>query len=450
MKRYDSYKDSGVKWLGEIPSHWECVKLKSLCSMFGRIGFRGYSRDDLVDEGEGAITLSPSNFVDGYLNYSNCSYLSWKKYYESPEIMVENGDIVFVKTASIGKVAIVKNLPEKTTINPQILVFKHIKCNASYLNYYLQSKFIQGWIVAGANGSTISTISQVEVGKYPIFLAPFPEQEAIAIYLDSATSKIDEAIAQQQKMIDLLNERKQIIINNAVTKGLDPNVKMKPSGIDWIGMIPEGWEVLRIKNLISLLTDYDANGSFSDIAKNCNINVGVPFAWMVRTTDLVNKRYGIVDGNNFCDQKTYNYLAKSSLCSGDLLMTKRGNVGNVYVVPDCDQPMTLAPNLYLLRTLKNKVNNKYLVYYLSSSKPQGQLALLNKSTTLGALYKDDVKGLNVVIPPLNVQNILVDWIEKKCHDVDAAIDNIKKQISLLQERKQIIINDVVTGKVKVV
>ncbi len=90
------------------------------------------------------------------------------------------------------------------------------------------------------------------------------------------------------------------------------------------------------------------------------------------------------------------------------------------------------------------------MYYLSSSKPQGQLALLNKSTTLGALYKDDVKGLNVVIPPLNVQNILVDWIEKKCHDVDAAIDNIKKQISLLQERKQIIINDVVTGKVKVV
>ena len=450
MERYDSYKDSGVKWLGEIPSHWEVVKLKSLCKMFGRIGFRGYSRDDLVDDGEGAITLSPSNFSDGHLDFSNSSYLSWSKYYESPEIMVQNGDIVFVKTASIGKVAYVENLPVETTVNPQILVFKEIKCNAKFLSYYLQSTKIQGWIVASANGSTISTISQVSVGNYPVILPAQKVQEALVEYIDIEISKINVAIAQQQKMIDLLNERKQIIINNAVTKGLDPSVPLINSGIDWIGQIPEGWKVYKIKNLISLQTDYDANGSFSDIAKNCNINTGNPYAWMVRTTDLVNKRFGIVEGNNYCDKSTYDYLAKSSLSPGDLLMTKRGNVGNVYLVPDYDRPMTLAPNLYLLRTLRNKVNNKFLMYFLSSSKPQGQLALLNKSTTLGALYKDDVKALNVVLPPLDVQNSLVDWIEDKIIDIERAIDCIKDMISLLQERKQIIINDVVTGKVKIV
>ena len=435
MKRYDSYKDSGVKWLGEIPSHWE---VKRLGSYFTE------RRVKVSDEEYEPLSVTKLGVFTQWENVAKSNDGDNRKLVKRGDFVINSrsdrkgSSGVSDRDGSVSLINIVLQ-PRKTII-------------AGYTNYLLKSyQFIEEYYRNGRGiVADLWTTRFEEMKMIKVAIPSIKEQEAIANYLDTATSKIDEAIAQQQKMIDLLNERKQIIINNAVTKGLDPNVKMKPSGIDWIGMIPEGWEVLRIKNLISLLTDYDANGSFSDIAKNCNINVGVPFAWMVRTTDLVNKRYGIVDGNNFCDQKTYNYLAKSSLCSGDLLMTKRGNVGNVYVVPDCDQPMTLAPNLYLLRTLKNKVNNKYLVYYLSSSKPQGQLALLNKSTTLGALYKDDVKGLNVVIPPLNVQNILVDWIEKKCHDVDAAIDNIKKQISLLQERKQIIINDVVTGKVKVV
>ncbi|MFM5985051.1 MAG: hypothetical protein ACKO9I_06970, partial [Sphaerospermopsis kisseleviana] len=104
---YDQYKDSGVEWLGEIPEHWEICKLKRRVSIFGRIGFRGYTIQDIVLEGEGAITLSPSNILDGKINYSNLTYLSWDKYYESPEIQVFNKDILFVKTGStIGKVAI--------------------------------------------------------------------------------------------------------------------------------------------------------------------------------------------------------------------------------------------------------------------------------------------------------------------------------------------------------
>ena len=449
MKRYDSYKDSGVKWLGEIPSHWDSASLLYL--LRAKISDGPHETPNLIEDGIPFISIDSLNDtkeIDFSVVKKFISYKDYERYCYKTKL--EKGDVLFSKAATIGKTAIVGE-GVFMVWSPLAILKPNLDKISSFYLYYIMNckKAIEEVSLSGSKNTQIN-VGMRELEKIRIPIPSIEEQSKITYFLENETSKIDEAIAQQQKMIDLLNERKQIIINNAVTKGLDPNVKMKPSGIDWIGMIPEGWEVLRIKNLISLLTDYDANGSFSDIAKNCNINVGVPFAWMVRTTDLVNKRYGIVDGNNFCDQKTYNYLAKSSLCSGDLLMTKRGNVGNVYVVPDCDQPMTLAPNLYLLRTLKNKVNNKYLVYYLSSSKPQGQLALLNKSTTLGALYKDDVKGLNVVIPPLNVQNILVDWIEKKCHDVDAAIDNIKKQISLLQERKQIIINDVVTGKVKVV
>lgn len=322
-------------------------------------------------------------------------------------------------------------------------------CDSRFYHYFLHDWDITKAIYNQGKGLRQS-LNWDDIKNMLMPVLDISEQTAIANYLDSTTAKIDEAIAQQQKMIDLLNERKQIIINNAVTKGLDPNAKMKDSGVEWIGEIPEHWEVSRIKNVITLLTDYDANGSFSDIAKNCNINNGTPYAWMVRTTDLVNNRVGIVEGNNYCDKKTYDYLAKSSLESGDLLMTKRGNVGMVYVVPECSCPMTLAPNLYLLKTKASDINNRYLMHYLSSTKPKSQLAILNKSTTLGALYKDDVKSLQIALPPIDEQLLLAQFIDKELDKVDSVISNCNRQISLLQERKQIIINDVVTGKVKVV
>lgn len=135
-------KQSGVEWIGDVPKHWEVCKLKHYSQVFGRIGFRGYNQTDLVNEGEGAITLSPSNMQNGILNYDKCSYLSWKKYYESPEIMIYNDDVLFVKTGSTyGKISYVADLPMEATINPQIVVFKNIKGNNKYL-YYLDRKSV--------------------------------------------------------------------------------------------------------------------------------------------------------------------------------------------------------------------------------------------------------------------------------------------------------------------
>ena len=412
--------------------------------MFGRIGFRGYSRNDLVDEGEGAITLGPSNFIDGYLDFSKCSYLSWKKYYESPEIMVNNGDIVFVKTASIGKVALVKNLPVETTVNPQILVFKSIKCNASYLNYYLQSKGIQGWIIASANGSTISTISQVEVGNYPIYLAPFEEQEAIANYLDAATSKIDSAIAQQQKMIDLLNERKQIIINNAVTKGLDPNVKMKPSGIDWIGDIPEHWKLMKTLYVLSMpITDgpHETPQLFED---------GIPFV----SAEAVSCGNGKIDFEHirgyiskaFYEECCKKYIPKKN----DIYMIKSGATTGKVAIVDTDRTFTIWSPLAVFRCNVNIMYYKYLYYVLQSKPYQIQVQLGWSFGTQQNIGMRTLEKLLIAVPPISEQNLMVEILDNQIYKIDLCIEQVNKQISLLQERKQIIINDVVTGKVKVV
>lgn len=211
-------KDSGVDWIGEIPEHWEVKKLKHVCQAFGRIGFRGYSTTDLVDEGEGCITLSPSNMRDGKMQYGKCTYLSWEKYEESPEIKVFNGDILFVKTGSTyGKSSIVEDLPLEATINPQLLVFKNFTCNNMFLANVLQSTAIKTQVEISVIGGTIPTISQQKILNY---VFPFPtedEQYAIVEYVESKSAPINSAIKAAEKQIFLLQERKQIIINDVVT-----------------------------------------------------------------------------------------------------------------------------------------------------------------------------------------------------------------------------------------
>lgn len=211
-------KDSGVEWIGKVPKHWEICKLKHVSSLYGRIGFRGYNQTDLVSEGEGAITLSPSNMQNGTMDYNKCSFLSWKKYYESPEIMIKDGDILFVKTGSTyGKTSLVNKLPMEATINPQIVVFKDIKVNNHFLYYLLTNDIVQMQVSLTVGGSTIPTLSQDNILNYVIPIAPKNEQDEIANYLDKKCKSIDSSISKAQHQVELLHEYKQSLITEVVT-----------------------------------------------------------------------------------------------------------------------------------------------------------------------------------------------------------------------------------------
>ena len=250
FEKYSSYKDSGVEWLEEIPEHWEIDKLKNYCKAFGRIGFRGYNTSDLVNESEGAITISPSNIFEYSMTFNKCSFLRWEKYYESPEIQIEENDILIVKTGStFGKIGMVKNLPEKATINPQLLVLKDIKIEQRFFYYMMTSSVIQTQVNQQVIGSTIPTISESKILNFVSILPSKEEQTKIASFLDEKTAQIDEVISQKEKLIELLKEQKQIVINDAVTKGLDKNVEFVDSGVEWIGKIPKHWNVEKGKRL---------------------------------------------------------------------------------------------------------------------------------------------------------------------------------------------------------
>ena len=210
--------DSGVEWIGEMPKGWSVYKLKHICNAFGRIGFRGYSTSDLVEENEGAITLSPSNMKDGGMTYEKCTYLSWKKYEESSEIKIHDGDIIFVKTgSSYGKSSIVYGLPKEATVNPQLLVFKDIRCSREFLSYVLMTNSIRNQIETSVIGGTIPTISQNKILNFSFTCPSKGEQENIVCKLGELINPIKSSIKKIEKRISFLRERKQIIINEVIT-----------------------------------------------------------------------------------------------------------------------------------------------------------------------------------------------------------------------------------------
>lgn len=155
-----------------------------VCDIKGRIGFRGYTRQDLVEEADGAITLSPSNIINQELNYEDCSYISWAKYEESPEIKVAVGDVIFTKTASVGKTALVKYLPKEATINPQLVVLKNIQCNPAFLAYVLKTYRFQQEVAKLQGVGSVPNISQISLSGITIPVPPLAEQQRIVDILD--------------------------------------------------------------------------------------------------------------------------------------------------------------------------------------------------------------------------------------------------------------------------
>lgn len=212
--------------LGIIPEDWEIVNLGSIAKINGRIGFRGYTVADLVPKGFGAITLSPSNIIDNQIDYTDCTYISWYKYDESPEIKVNNGDILLVKTGStFGKSALVNNLPEKATINPQFVLLNNIKCDNKYLSYIIKHDIIQNQIHSDIVGGAIPTLSQEKISKFILFHPPLPEQKAIA----EALSDVDELITALDKKI----AKKRLIKQGAMQELLTGKKRLPGFEEEW-------------------------------------------------------------------------------------------------------------------------------------------------------------------------------------------------------------------------
>ena len=212
-------EDSGVEWIGEIPEGWIKSKLKYKSKIIGRIGYRGYTVEDLVEEGQGVITLSPSNIVDGELNLEKRTFLSFEKYYESPEIILEHNDIVYVQRGStIGKSTIIPLNHPEMTINPQLVILKKFDCVPRFIYYFMKSEVIGIQTSNQISGGSTPLITQNSVENFIIVLPKTKQEQTLIVeYLDSKTKKIDDLVQLEQKKIDLLKEYRQSLISEVVT-----------------------------------------------------------------------------------------------------------------------------------------------------------------------------------------------------------------------------------------
>ena len=429
MERYNEYKDSGVQWLGEIPSHWDmqrwrflltenkvkntdCKEKVQLQFKYGDI-VRKANQDEDADVLEAISKYTVVAPDDIMINGLNLNY-----------------DFISQRVAQVRENGVITSA--YVSLRPTSLA-----CSR-YYTYFLKSMDFKKMFHGMGTGIRL-TLSYNELKNQFI---PFPaiiEQQAIADYLDTATAKIDEAIAQQQKMIDLLNERKQIIINNAVTKGLNPDVPMKDSGVDWIGEIPEHWEICKLKRV--------ANG-FSNGTSATQITFGTtPYSvTRIETISTGSINYDKV-GYVKKDSSLNRYLLKKN----DVLIS---NINSFERVGNCaiyDGQHELYHGMNLLRiTPLDNIVPEYLLYSLKSANYMGQMRRACKpAINQVSVPSSVVKGIIITFPPLSEQEEIAIYCSRALQCIEDSVDNCKKQISLLQERKQIIINDVVTGKIKV-
>lgn len=424
MERYSEYKDSGVKWLGEIPSHWEVVR--------GLAVFSENKNKNTQLENSIVLSLSYGKIIvkkdidSGLVPEEYSSYQIVKPGF----IIVRSTDLQNDKTSlRIGYVC-----------NEGIITSAYLGLqvkgnnNDKYLYYFLHDWDITKEIYRHGNGLRQS-LSWNDLRDVNVLLPPLSEQDAIVRYIDAATSKIDKAIAMQQKMIDLLNERKQIIIQNAVTKGLDENVEMKDSGVEWIGMIPKHWEILKLKRCASIKTGttpptnerkYFDGGRISWFTPGDLNDLHLKFASKTITQKAIDDKVG-----RLFPAKTIYFVgigatvAKVSAC--EFAASSNQQINAII----CNESLDYIFATYVLKSEQEFIRN------------------MANYVTLPIINQSDTGLIDMIVPPKSEQQAIVAYLGKEMQRFDSAISNCQRQIALLQERKQIIINEVVTGKVKV-
>ena len=405
MATYDSYKDSGVKWLGQIPSHWE---LKKLRAFFDEVSEQNLSRksSNQLQFKYGTIVPKQDQSVDKDVWNTISKYT-----------LVEPGDII-INGLNLNydvisqRIGIVRE--EGVITSAYVSIRPKSLASAKFYEYLLKALDARKTFHGFGTGVR-ATLAWKELKHKLLPVVPFVEQEAIVAYLDKVTGEIDRAIEAQQKMIDALNERKQIIITRAVTRGLNPDAPLRDSGIDWLGQIPAHWICTKLKYFIKIKSgDAIVNSELTD-----------------------NGTYPVFGGGEMMGRSN-NY----NVAPGNIV------VGRVGARCGCVTPIVenswATDNALVITPLDIQID--YLIYVLHG-------ADLNKIASTNAqplLTGTKVKNTFIPVPTFEEQIVIANQLNKRCEEVNEAIANCERMITLLTERKQIIINEVVTGKKKVI
>jgi type I restriction enzyme S subunit len=414
-QRYAEYKDSGEEWLGMIPQHWEAGKLWGVASVKARLGWRGLKASEYVDEGY--IFLSTPNIKPKYIDFENINYITAERYFESPEIMLQEGDVLIAKDGStLGITNVIRKLPAPATVNSSIAVIRPKKIlDSVFLFYFLLSDYIQSIVQLKKGGMGVPHLFQSDLRKFSVLIPPTEEQQAISIFLDHETAKIDALIAKKEHLIELLQEKRAAIISYAMTKGLDPNVPMKDSGVEWLGEIPAHWDIKRLKRIAGLRAGFAIT---SDIIEDTG-------------------EYPVFGGNGIRGfTSSYTHEGDSPII---------GRQGALCGCINFAQGKFWASEHAVVATTKPDVNPHWLMYLLQSM----SLNRYSESAAQPGLAVETISSLHMCLPPNNEQNNIANFLRYETENNDSLSLKINKSIEKLKEYRTALISAAVTGKIDV-
>ncbi|MBJ9323245.1 MULTISPECIES: restriction endonuclease subunit S [Citrobacter] len=433
-KAYSEYRDSGVEWLGNVPTKWLITELKRYSWVKGGYAF---ASDLFISFGEPVIRIGDIS-QDGSINLANCKYVSRTIAKQSQSYIVQNGELLMAMTgATIGKAGFYEN-KSPALINQRVGLFKTLDklMNYRFLWYTLKSSGYQEYIKLTAFGGAQPNISDAGMVGYRTTIPSLQEQVFIASFLDNETAKIDSLIEKQQQIIELLKEKRQAVISHAVTKGLNPDVPMKDSGVEWLGTIPKHWSIWK------LFHAYDTIGSGTTPTSNDENWFQGNIPW-VTTGEL---RENIINNTlkNISTVTLQSFSALKLYPAGSIIIAMYGaTIGRIGILG-----VDATTNQACCAMTKSKViNNLYLKYWLQTFREN----IINLSSGGGQpnINQEKVASLKISSPDLNEQLIIIDFLDKKTTKIDDLISKQLQQIELLKERRTALISAAVTGKIDV-
>ena len=435
-QKYAEYKDSGIEWLGEIPSHWTATALKR----YSRITDGSHHSPKIEIEGFPFVSVTD-------VGINNINFFDAKKITETDYLrLVKEGckpavnDVLLTKDGTIGRACIVtEDMPDFVILSSLGLITPNKEISSHFLYYYLVSGINVDQMNSVIHGSALKRMTINKINDLILTFPDFYEQEKIASFLDHETAKIDSLIAKQEKLIELLKEKRQAVISHAVTKGLNPDVAMKDSGVEWLGQVPEHWQKKILKYIVS-----QQGGGTPDKSNLSFWDGDIPW---VSPKDM--KVDYISTSQDKITVKAIEQSSTKLVPIGSVLMVVRGMI-LIHSVPVAltQEAVTINQDMKALIP-NNDLDSEYFLYLLKGLKDY----LLDYVETSGhgtkCLRSDDFMNMPLFLPNVEEQKNIVQYIKNKSEVFDSLINKAESAIQLMQERRTALISSAVTGKIDV-
>lgn len=442
--RYEKYKDSGVEWLGEVPEDWDIKRLKSIVEEPLKYGANESAElDDRTLPR--FVRITDINNAGGL---RDDTFKSLPLEIAEPYLLKE-GDVLLARSgATVGK-SFIYSVEWGTACFAGYLIrvrLNHTTCLAKWLYYFCQTDEYWGYVI----GSQIqATIQNVSAEKYANLYLPLPrihEQTQITAFLDRETAKIDELIAEQQRLIELLKEKRQAVISHAVTKALNPDVPMKDSGVEWLGEIPEHWVPKKIGAISSLKGRLGWQGLKAEEYRDHG-------PYVVSSAHFENHQIDW-DACPRVSQERYDIDSNIQLAPNDVLLMKDGAaMGKLAFLESLPGPACLNSHLLLFRPVNADGDDTYFprfaFYYMQTRYFQEFIKVNGTGATFLGISQEAIARYQIAMPPHSEQIAISTFLDKETAKLDTLTTEAQRAVSLLQERRTALISAAVTGKIKV-